>query len=76
MSTKYISNILFNDKLDKSSYLNELPVIKYLKQSGQLDFSADVTFFIGENGTGKSTLLEAMESIELRKIMVHLMETA
>lgn len=60
MSTKYISNILFDDKLNRSSYLNNLPVIKCLKENGRLDFSRDVTFFVGENGTGKSTLLEAI----------------
>ena len=60
MSAKYISSILFDKKLDKSSYLNNLPVIKYLKKAEHLDFSADVTFFVGENGTGKSTLLEAI----------------
>lgn len=60
MSAKYISNVLFNNTLDKSSYLNCLPVIKYLKEFERLDFSADVTFFVGENGTGKSTLLEAI----------------
>ena len=60
MSTRYISNILFEDGLEKSSYLNGLPVIKFLKKAGSLDFSADVTFFVGENGTGKSTLLEAI----------------
>lgn len=27
---------------------------------GSLDFHADVTFFVGENGTGKSTLLESI----------------
>ena len=60
MSQKYISNILFDGNLDKTSYLNSLPVIKYLKKAERLDFSADVTFFVGENGTGKSTLLEAI----------------
>ncbi|MBO5105690.1 MAG: AAA family ATPase [Clostridia bacterium] len=60
MSSKYISSILFDDKLEKSSYLNELPIIKYLKKVGKLDFFANVTFFVGENGTGKSTLLEAI----------------
>lgn len=60
MSTKYISNVFFNDTLDKSSYLNNLPVIRYLSREKQLCFDADVTFFVGENGTGKSTLLEAI----------------
>ena len=60
MSERYISNIIFDDNLDNSSYLNGLPVIKHLKNHGRLDFLRDVTFFVGENGTGKSTLLEAI----------------
>ena len=60
MSQRYISSILFDGNLDNSSYLNNLPVIKYLKEAEHLDLSADVTFFVGENGTGKSTLLEAI----------------
>ncbi len=60
MSTRYISSILFNNNLNSSSYLNKLPVIQYLKRSKCLDFTADITFFVGENGTGKSTLLEAI----------------
>lgn len=60
MSAKFVSSILFDGELDKGSYLNNLPVIKYLKQVEKLDFSRDVTFFVGENGTGKSTLLEAI----------------
>lgn len=60
MSEKYISSILFDNSLKESSYLNNLPVIKHLKKVQRLDFSADVTFFVGENGTGKSTLLEAI----------------
>ena len=57
---KYISSILFNDEIESSSYLNSLPVIKHLKQVERLDFSSNITFFVGENGTGKSTLLEAI----------------
>lgn len=57
---KYISEILFEDQLDKNSYLQNLPVIKHLQKNGGLKFSSDVTFFVGENGTGKSTLLEAI----------------
>lgn len=57
---KYICDILFDNNLDKNSYLNNLPVIKYLSKEKHLSFTSDVTFFVGENGTGKSTLLEAI----------------
>ena len=57
---KYINGIQFDNKLDKNSYLCKLPIIKYLANNGELSFSSNVTFFVGENGTGKSTLLEAI----------------
>lgn len=60
ISANYISSILFDNKLDKNSYLNNLPIIKYLSKEKELCFSSNVTFFVGENGTGKSTLLEAI----------------
>lgn len=56
----YISEILYQDSLPGSSYLRSLPVIRYLEQNGTLPLSSNVTFFVGENGTGKSTLLEAI----------------
>lgn len=59
-SAKYISSIFFDNKLDKSSYLCNLPIIKYLSNQKELSFSSNITFFVGENGTGKSTLLEAI----------------
>ena len=37
-----------------------MPVIEHLKNIKRLEFSAPVTFIVGENGTGKSTLLEAI----------------
>jgi len=58
--SKYISGILFDNNLENSSYLSRLPVIKYLSNNTSLNFSSNVTFFVGENGTGKSTLLEAI----------------
>ena len=59
-SARYISDIIFNNKLDSNSYLNGLPVIKFLSKENRLSFNSNVTFFVGENGTGKSTLLEAI----------------
>ena len=35
-------------------------MIKYLSDKKHLPIYSDVTFFVGENGTGKSTLLEAI----------------
>jgi predicted ATPase len=43
-----------------SSYLAELPVVQYLNKVRELDLGHEVTFFVGENGTGKSTLIEAI----------------
>lgn len=57
---KYISSIIFDNSLSRNSYLNDLPIIKYLAEHKALNFSSNITFFVGENGTGKSTLLEAM----------------
>ncbi len=36
-----------------------VPAIKAIAQGG-LDFELPVTFFVGENGTGKSTIVEAI----------------
>ncbi len=58
MERKYIDSIRLNRKPKKTSYLNDIPAIRWLMENGELSFTADVTFFVGENGTGKSTLLE------------------
>ena len=60
MYSRYISEILFEGELPKNSYLNDLPAVKHLMSCGRLPLCSDVTFFVGENGTGKSTLLEAV----------------
>ena len=48
------------DIAEDESYVFELPAVKYLCNKGSLGFNNKVTFFVGENGTGKSTLLEAI----------------
>ena len=59
MNAQYICEIRFDNKLDKRSYLNGLPIIRHLSRSS-IKLESPVTFFVGENGTGKSTLLEAI----------------
>lgn len=56
----YISQVRFENRIHPASYLNGLPIIQHLSAVNTLSFSAPVTFFVGENGTGKSTLLEAI----------------
>ena len=58
-NNNYIRSVEIKGKIPKNSYLNNLPAVKNLQKNG-IEFSAPVTFFCGENGTGKSTLLEAI----------------
>lgn len=44
---------------DRSAYPFALPLVRDL----QLEFSSAVTFFVGENGSGKSTVLEALAHV-------------
>ncbi|NLA77668.1 MAG: AAA family ATPase [Clostridiales bacterium] len=37
-----------------------MPAVKHLAERGGLSFHKKVTFLVGENGTGKSTLIEAI----------------
>ena len=60
MATKFLKKISFIGELDSGSYLNDIPAVKYLTQAGEILIDNDVTIFVGENGTGKSTLLEAI----------------
>jgi predicted ATPase len=55
-------SLLRSEALPAQEYPFSLPVVKNLNT---LSFHRDVTFLIGENGTGKSTLMEAM-AVKLR----------
>ena len=45
---------------EEGSYLNNIPAVKHLKKMKHLPLHAPVTFLVGENGTGKSTLLRSI----------------
>ncbi len=56
----FLRQILLNGETEISGYWQELPFYKALKEGKRLDFTSPVTFFVGENGCGKSTLIEAV----------------
>ncbi|GHU74936.1 ABC transporter ATP-binding protein [Clostridia bacterium] len=60
MTRNYISSVWLSKPIEEDSYLRNLPVVRSLDSLGGLDFDKAVTFLVGENGTGKSTLLEAI----------------
>ncbi len=60
MDGNYILGVRLRELPPPDSYLAALPFVRHLASAEQLRFTKPVTFFVGENGTGKSTLLEAI----------------
>ena len=58
MNNQFIQGVFVDwNKVDENSYLRK---IEALRDIDKIEFSKPVTFLVGENGTGKSTLLEAI----------------
>ena len=58
MNNQFIQGVFVDwNKVDENSYLRK---IEALSDIDKIEFSKPVTFLVGENGTGKSTLLEAI----------------
>ena len=60
MKRNFIGSVRLSSQVAEDSYLNHLMVVQHLRQMKELRFPKPVTFLVGENGTGKSTLLEAI----------------
>ena len=59
-SILYLNKISLNKEIPKENYLRGLPVIRNLRTMGELNITNPVTFIVGENGVGKSTLIEGI----------------
>lgn len=58
MDELFVKSLMIDwDKISPESYLRQ---IESIRSVDRLDFDCPVTFFVGENGSGKSTMLEAM----------------
>lgn len=58
MNNLYIKGLVIDwDKISDNSYLHD---IKSVRSLNSMEFKKNVTFFVGENQSGKSTLLEAI----------------
>ncbi len=59
MRDLYLQTVRLDSSPPADSYLSRLPVVRHLART-PLVFHAPVTLLVGENGVGKSTLIEAI----------------
>jgi len=61
MTGRYITNLRYKQSsLPEASYLRNLSAVNFLAAGNEINLNSDVVFFTGDNGTGKSTLIEAI----------------
>lgn len=60
MNDLYVNRISITKEIPAGNYLKKLPVVKLLKEMGGIELTKKVTFLVGENGVGKSTLIEGI----------------
>ncbi len=60
MKQTYLVSVRLRRELPEDTYLRRLGPVRHLMEGNVLEFDRPVTFLVGENGIGKSTLLEAV----------------
>lgn len=59
-SDRFIESVKLTGQIPEDSYLRDIPAVEWLMEQRELRLGADVVFLVGENGSGKSTVLEAI----------------
>lgn len=59
-SSLYLNKVAISKQIPRENYLTKLLVVTNLKKMDGLEFTKPVTFIVGENGVGKSTLIEGI----------------
>ncbi|MBC7275861.1 AAA family ATPase [Nocardioides sp.] len=57
---RYIARVTLDPSHDTGRYPFTLPAVRELARGEGIDFDERVTFLVGDNGTGKSTIIEAI----------------
>lgn len=60
MQRLYIDTVRLAKPIAPDSYLQGIPAVAHLIRGNTIELQRQVTFLVGENGTGKSTLIEAI----------------
>ena len=60
MKRPFLRSVTIRRTLPPDAWFHDLPAVRWLEEGHHLELGQSVTFLVGENGTGKSTLLEAI----------------
>ncbi len=60
LSPLFLRSVRISPEMPMDEYYASLPAVQSIWADRGLDFTKPVTFFVGENGVGKSTLIEAI----------------
>lgn len=60
LSPLFLRAVRISPEMPADEYYAALPAIQAIRREGGLNFTKPVTFLVGENGVGKSTLIEAI----------------
>ena len=59
-STLYLRSFSIDDRIPPEEYYSDMPIIRQFQKDGGFTFTSPITFFVGENGIGKSSVIEAL----------------